>query len=97
MTALLGTLMALILAPVLSRLTFGNADYSLSFALLAPMVGMVTLTGGEMAILKGLKQLKRVAIVSAFGAVATVVVNAPLFYFFGQRGIVPSLLSRSWM
>ena len=92
MTTLLGTLLALILAPLLSRLTFGNADYTLPFALLAPMVGMVTLTGGEMAILKGLKQLKRVAIVSVFGAVTTVVVNAPLFFFFGQRGIVPSLL-----
>lgn len=92
LTALLGSLAAMLLSPLLSRLTFGNADYTWDFLLLAPMVGMLTLTGGEMAILKGLKQLKRVALVSAFGAVATVVVNAPLFYFFGQHGIVPSLL-----
>lgn len=92
LTALLGTLVALLLSPVISYMTFGNYSYTFSFAALAPMVGMLAITGGEMAILKGLKCLKRVAAVSV---VCAVVVLASYLIFYGtlgMKGIVSALL-----
>lgn len=91
-TALFGTAVCLMLSPLISWLTFGNHDYTLSIALLSPMVGMLAVTGGEMAILKGLKRLKRVAFVSMLAAVASVVVYIPLYALWGMAAIVPALL-----
>ena len=85
-TALFGTAVCLMLSPLISWLTFGNHDYTLSIALLSPMVGMLAVTGGEMAILKGLKRLKRVAFVSMLAAVASVVVYIPLYALWGKIG-----------
>ena len=45
-----------------------------------------------MAILKGLKKLKRVALISVFGALATFVVSAPIYYFWRMDGVVYSLV-----
>lgn len=95
LSAILGVLVTLSLSPIISRLTTGSADYTLSFCLLAPMVGFSTLMGGEMAILKATCRLKRLAFASACGAVTTLVVSAPLYIFFGMRGIVPTLLITS--
>ena len=91
-TALLGTVMGLVLSPLISRLTFGNYSYTLSFAALSPMVGMLALTGGEMAILKGLKQLKKVATISVLAAVLVLLVYAVFYVTFGAKSVVPALL-----
>lgn len=94
-TALLGMFLCLALSPLLSRWTFGNDLHTLHFVLLSLMVAMLTVQGNEMAILKGAKQLNKVALVSVFGAVGTLLLCAPLYFFLGQRGIVPSLLAIS--
>lgn len=95
LSAILGVIVTLCLSPLISRAATGSADYTLSFCLLAPMVGFTTLMGGEMAILKATRRLKRLAFASACGAVATLAVSAPLYIFCGMRGIVPTLLITS--
>lgn len=92
LTALLGTFAGLVLAPVFSHLTFGDGSHTADYLLLAPMVGMLALTSGEMAVLKGLKMLGRVARVSVLCAVVTLVVCIPLYYTLGVRGIAFALL-----
>ena len=91
-TGLFGTLITLLLSPVISRLTFENYDYTLDFALLAPMALTLAVSGGELAILKGLKCLKRVALISALAAISTLVVCVPLYWIMGLRGVALSLL-----
>ena len=90
-TAVLGALVCLVLCRRLSFWTFETDAYTKDFAFLSLVVGMLAMQGGEIAILKGLKQLKKVALVSTFGAVATLLICAPLFIFFRAGGIVPSL------
>ena len=91
-TALLGLLVCFGLSPVLSRWTLENPRYTRTFMLLSLMVAMLAVTGGEIAILKGTKQLKRVAIVSALTGVSTLVVCCPLYYFYRTDGIAPALV-----
>lgn len=91
-TAIVGTLAGLVLSPIISMLTFGNYSYTYSFALLSPMVGMLALTGGEMAILKGLKCLKRVAAISVVCALVTLLVYLVFYGTMGATSIVPALL-----
>ena len=92
MTGLLGMLVCLALCQQISYWTFDSYDYSWHFAVLSLVVCMLTVQGGEMAILKGLKKLKKVAVIAVFGAIATLVVCAPIYYFWRIDGIVFSLL-----
>lgn len=92
LTAIFGTIACLVLAPWLSRWTFSSTDYTTTFMLLSPIVGILALCGGELAILKGTKQLRKVATVSAIGAVSTLIICSPIYLWLGIRGIVPALL-----
>ena len=90
-TGLLGVLVCLVLSQYLSLWTFKSYDYAHAFAVLSLVVGMLAVQGGEMAILKGMKQLKKVAVVSVYGAIATLAICSPVYFFMGIDGIVLSL------
>lgn len=92
MTAMLGLLAGMLLSPWISRWTFSNYDYTQSFFLLSTVVAMMAVTGGEVAILKGLKQLKKVALISIFAALGTLLVCVPIYYLMGVNGIVSALV-----
>ena len=92
MTAALGMLTGLFLSPWISWWTFGNYDYTFTFCLLSLIVAMTAITGGEIAILKGLKQLKKVATISIFAALGTLLVCVPFYYCWGMKGIVGALI-----
>jgi O-antigen/teichoic acid export membrane protein len=89
LTAALGLLMALVLGPVLSQTTFDWGDHSLHFVLLGPAVAMMALTGGETAILKATRQLGNLAFIQLANAVLALVISIPIYYVFGEAGIVP--------
>jgi O-antigen/teichoic acid export membrane protein len=52
-TALLGILVCMVAGPLLSDYTFSWGNHTLHYVLLAPAVGLIAITGGETAILKG--------------------------------------------
>ena len=92
LTALAGVLLCIALSPLLSYWTFGWGNHTLHFILLSPVVGMLAITGGEMAILKGMRRLRPLAIVSVWHVLLALVITVPLYYFFGESAIVPSLV-----
>lgn len=92
LTALLGTLVCCVLSAQISYWSFESHDYTLEFCLLSPIIGFMAIIGGELAIMKGLKQLKKVAMSSACGAFATLIVCIPIYSLLGMSGIVTSLL-----
>ena len=89
--ALLGVVVCLLLSSLFDVFSFSWGSHRLHFALLSPIVGMMVLIGGEMAILKSVRQLKQVAIISTLNMVAALIISVPIYYFFGQRGIIPAL------
>lgn len=95
LTALLGTLICLSFAPLISRTVAGSSAYTASFMQLSLAVGFATLTGGEIALLRALRRLKSLAQASALGALGALVVSVPCYVLFGLRGIVPVLLVTS--
>ena len=60
--------------------------------LLAPAVGMLAITGGETAILKAMRALGALASVQVLAVVAALVISIPIYYFFGESGIVPVIV-----
>lgn len=92
LTALFGTLVCALLSPAISLWTLGDTHTTKAYILLAPVVGLLALTGGEIAILKGLHRLKALAVVNVVSALATVLVTVPLYGWLGLHGIIPVLL-----
>lgn len=93
LTALLGALACIALAPLLSSWTFeGSFYYTTRYMLLSPIVAFTAIIGGETAILKGTQLLTKVALYSFYATLASLLISIPLFYFFKLSGIVPALL-----
>lgn len=90
--ALFGTLLCSLIAMPLSRFTFGDYNHTWDFVFLSPAVGFSTITCGEMAVLKGLRQLKSLATVSIINVVIAIVISLPIFYFWGLSGVLPALV-----
>ena len=89
LTALLGMLVCIVIGPFLSSTTFAWGDHSLHFILLSPAVGMLAVTGGETAILKARRRLRSLAWVQIGSVFAALFMSVPVYYFFGEAGIVP--------
>ena len=92
LTGMLGMAVCVMLGPVLSSSTFSWGDHTLHFVLLAPAIGLMAITGGETAILKGTRQLRRLATIQIYTVLATLVVSIPIYYIIGEKGIVPVIV-----
>lgn len=92
LTALLGVVLCFVLSPLLDRWTFTWGDHTLHFMLLSPVVGMMAVTGGELVVLKALRHMRRLALISILNVLMTLITSVPIYYFFGESGIVPSLV-----
>ena len=91
-TSLLGIAVTLSLSPFLSKWTFGNNEYIIGFLWLSLVVGFNILSEGQLAILKGMRQLRSLAKASMLGSLVGLIAAVPFYYFFGRGGIIPSLM-----
>lgn len=94
-TSLLGIILTVALSPLLSEWTFGNKDYSWGYVIVSLAVGASIQTNGYRAINTGMRQLRNVAYSTMWGAVVGLVCGVPLYFFLGDKGIVPSLVISS--
>ncbi len=94
-TGLLGTVLTLVLAPWLSRLTFGNSDYTMAFVWISVSLLLNQLSAGQLVLLQGLRKLKYLANANLTGAFLGLMVAVPLYYFWGVDGIVPAIIATS--
>ena len=94
-TGILGAIITIILSSWLSQLAFGNTSHTVSFMLLSLAVLFNQLTVGNLAILQGLRKLKKLAKASLWGSFGGLLVIVPLYYYYGINGIVPAIISIS--
>lgn len=92
LTALMGATLCMALGPTLSNLTFSWGDHSLHFILLAPAVALIAVTAGETAIMKGMRRLRQLAVMQVFNMLASLVISIPIYYIWGESGIVPVIV-----
>lgn len=94
-TGLLGTILVIVLSPVLSNVTFGNYDYTIPFIVLSFTLLIDQLSSGQKVVLQGLRRIKDLARASAIGATLGLIVSIPIYYVLGIRGIVPTIIVNS--
>ena len=91
-TAVFGLLVCLACSPLISLMVCGNVERTGDFCLLSPAVALATLTGGEVAILKSQRQLKRLASATLWSAVFALAACVVLYSWLGVAGVVPMLV-----
>ena len=91
-TGLMGMVAVLALSPVLSKTTFGNYDYTLPLILLSITLLFDQLAAGQKVVLQGMRRLKDLARASVIGSTLGLIISVPLYYAFGIKGIVPTLI-----
>ena len=70
-----GALITIAIAPLLSRISFGDYNHVWSFVALSIAVLFMALTNGEYAVLQGLSRLKRLARVTVSGTVGGLLIS----------------------
>ena len=91
-TALGAMLLCIACSALLSRITFDNSLYTWSFVALSVMMLFSVLSDGEMSLLQGLHEVKRLSKSSLVGALVGLVAGVPLYWAFGYDGIVPAMI-----
>lgn len=90
---LAGAILTILLAPLLSQWTFGDANHIWGFVALSAALLFMAITNGEHAVLQGLSKLKRLAHATMWGTIFGLVLSVPMFYFMGEDSVVPSIIA----
>lgn len=91
-TGTLGAVVTLLFSPWLSQFTFGNKEYTASFAWISATLLFSQLSTGELVLLQGLRKLQDLAKANVYGSIAGLLITVPLYYRFGVEGIVPVIV-----
>ena len=90
---LAGALITMAIAPFLSRYTFGDFNHVWHYVALSAAVLFMALTNGEYAVLQGLSKLKKLARVTVSGTLGGLFVSIPMFYFWREDSVLPSIIA----
>ena len=96
-TGALGTVFTLVFSSWLSQVTFGNKNYTLAFVWISITLLLNQLSSGQMVLLQGLRKLHYLAKANVYGSVGGLLVTVPLYYKFGEKGIVPVIIITAFM
>jgi len=91
-TGLFGVLVTIAFAPLLSQWSFGNKEYTWAFIWLSTTLILGAISRGQTAVLQGTRRLKDLAKASVIGSALGLITSIPLYYWFGNEGIVPAIV-----
>lgn len=89
---ILGMVVTMAFAPLLSKWSFGNSHYTWAFIWLSLTLLLQTVSNGQLAIIQGTRRLNDLAKTTVFSSLIGLFTAVPLFYYYGLKGIVPSLI-----
>ena len=95
LTGLLGFLVMVVFSVPISRVTFGTSDYSIQIAALGITLLSGAIAAGQGCVITGTRRISDLAKISVFGGISGTLISIPLFYYYGQEGIIPSLILSS--
>lgn len=95
LTGLAGMATMMLISPLLSQLTFGHGDYTLDIAALGIIILFGNLSGGQMALIQGMRRIADMARAGIIGAAIGTALAIALYTALGLRGIIPTLVAVS--
>ena len=93
LTGIAGMLLFMLFSPFVIKYISGGDNGSAWYLIsLSPTVLCMAVSGGEVAVLRGVRKLNSLAIYTLWTSVAALLVAVPLYFFFGVGGILPAIL-----
>lgn len=91
-TGILGAAVLMLASPFLSELLFDSQTYTYAFIWQGTAVLFNQLANGRISILQSLRKLSQLAKANLYGSAIGLILIAPLYYFFGEKAIVPAII-----
>jgi len=95
LTGLIGMVTMMLLSPMISQITFGHQNYALDIAALGLIILFANLSGGQMALIQGMRRIGDIARVNVFAGILATLAAIGFYETLGLRGIVPALVTAS--
>ncbi len=94
-TGIISTVLTFLFSEFLSKVTFGTVDYSFAFKWIAISILLNQLATSYESVLRGMHQVKLIASATLKGSISGLLISIPLYYIYGIKGIVPSIVVSS--
>lgn len=91
-TGFAGLFLIIVFSPWLSQLIFKSEHYTIAIIWIAAALLFKQLTGSYLAVLQGLRKLKHLAQANLLGNLIGLIITVPLYYFWKEEAIAPSIL-----
>jgi antigen flippase len=91
-TGILGTLVILIFCVPISKYSFGDMSHVFSIAALSITILIISISGGQLAVLQGYRKINLMAKSTFYGALLGTITTLPLYWTLGIDGIVPGMI-----
>lgn len=93
-SAILSVLICLFFSPIISYFFFEHDWHRWPVVMLTSLVAVSNIIAeGECAILKGLRQVRKVAFIETILALGTLLCTIPMYYLLGIRGVIVGLIA----
>jgi len=93
-SAILSVLICLFCSPIISYFFFDHDWHRWPVVMLTSLVAVSNIIAeGECAILKGLRQVRKVAVIETLLALGTLLCTIPLYYLLGIHGVILGLIA----
>jgi O-antigen/teichoic acid export membrane protein len=96
-TGIFGVLVTLIFSSLISKIVFGNSNYTMAFLLLSITLLATQLSSGQNVILQGLRKHKLLAKAKMLGTFFGLIISLPIYYYYGIEGIVFAIIASSFI
>ena len=93
---LFGTLLVLLFAPLLSKLTFSTIEYYWIFIFLSSTMFFNQMYAGNFVVLQALRVNKSIAKVTLLSSTVSLSLVIPLYFYFRNDAIVPGIIITSF-
>lgn len=90
--AVIGALILIVAAPIISSVSFNNKNYTYSFMWLSLAVMAIIFNKSRLTILQGTRQLNKLAKASLCGSLVGVIIVIPIYVMYGITGILPAII-----
>lgn len=89
---ILGAVLLVVFSRQVSTLTFGNDQHAAAVALLSLAVFFSLVSGGQEALIQGMRRISDLAIMGVLGTLFGTILTIPIVFFLREKGVVPSLV-----
>lgn len=90
---LLGAVIILLFHQQIAAITFGDRTHASAVSFLSLAVLFALISGGQAALIQGMCRIADLAKMGVLGAMAGTAASIALVFFFGEKGVAPSLVA----